>query len=153
MGNGVKHIIHKETKKITESLNLSKKVECYIRHPAFIIIKDHKPNFWNNTKCRRINPTKNKLELVIKRHLQKSSRLLLTPSNTTTVIERSKSLPQKDKWRFIKYDIVEFYPSILEELFNHSIPFARSITAISNPVIDIINYLRKSPLFDKASNG
>ena len=45
MGNGVKHIIHKETKKITESLNLSKKVECYIRHPAFIIIKDHKPNF------------------------------------------------------------------------------------------------------------
>ena len=56
--NGVKHKIAKETKKIAESLDLSKKMECYPSRPAFISIKDHKPNFRNNTKCRLINPAK-----------------------------------------------------------------------------------------------
>ena len=69
--NGVKHKIDKETKKIAESLDLSKKMECYASRPAFIIIKDHKPNFRNNTKCRLINPAKNELKLVSKKHLEK----------------------------------------------------------------------------------
>ena len=74
MGNGLKHRVNKETKKVVESLNLSKKVECYTRHPAFITIKDHKPNFRNNTKSRRINPAKNKLELASKKHLSHSNK-------------------------------------------------------------------------------
>ena len=47
--NGVKLKIDKETKKIAELLDLSKKIECYASCPAFIDIKDHKPNFRNNT--------------------------------------------------------------------------------------------------------
>ena len=35
----------KKLKKLAESLDLSKKMECYARHLAFINIKDHKPNF------------------------------------------------------------------------------------------------------------
>ena len=57
--NGVKHKIDKETKKIAGSLDLSKKMEWYASRSAFFIIKDHKPNFRNNTKCRLINPAKN----------------------------------------------------------------------------------------------
>ena len=60
-------------------------------------------------------------------------------------------LPQKDKSRFVKFGIVEFYPSISEELLNRSISFARSITTISNSVINIIHHSRKSLLFDKTS--
>ena len=60
-------------------------------------------------------------------------------------------LPQKDKSRFLTFDIVEFYPSISEKLLNRSILFARSITAISDSVINIIHHSRKSLLFDKTS--
>ena len=48
-------------------------------------------------------------------------------------------------------DIVEFYPSISEELLNRSISFARSITTISDLVINIIHHSRKSLLFDRTS--
>ena len=46
---------------------------------------------------------------------------------------------------------MEFYPSILEELLNRSIWFARSIATISETVINIIHHSRKSLLFDKTS--
>ena len=139
--NGAKHKIDKETKKIAESLDLSKKMECYASRPAFITIKDHKPNFRNNIKCRLINPAKNELGLVSKKHLEKIIANVANTTkvnqwqNTTTVIDWFKLLPQKDKSRFIKFDIVEFYPSISEELLNRSISFARSITTISDSVI------------------
>ena len=43
------------------------------------------------------------------------------------------------------------YPSKSEELLNCSISFARSITTISDSVINIIHHSRKSLLFDKTS--
>ena len=46
---------------------------------------------------------------------------------------------------------MEFYPSILEELLNRSIWFARSIATISETVINIIHHSRKPLLFDKTS--
>ena len=64
---------------------------------------------------------------------------------------RFKLLPQKDKSRFVKFDIVEFYPSLSEELLNHSISFARSITTISDSVINIIHHSRKALLFNRTS--
>ena len=41
--------------------------------------------------------------------------------NTTTVIDWFKSLKTTEKSRFVKFDIVEFYPSISEELLERSI--------------------------------
>ena len=61
-----------------------------------------------------------------------------------------KSLPQNDKPRFTKFDIVKFYPSVLEELLNRSISFVRSITTIRDSVINIIDHSIKSLLFNKA---
>ena len=55
------------------------------------------------------------------------------------------------KPRFIKFDIVEFYPSISEELLNRSISFARSITTINDSVINIVHLSRKFLLFNKTS--
>ena len=66
--NNVKHKIDKETKKIAESLDFSNKMECYASHPDFITIKDHKPNFRDNTKCQLINPAKN--EFIWKKSLR-----------------------------------------------------------------------------------
>ena len=147
----------KKLKKIAESLDLNKKIECYANRPAFITIKDHEPNFRNNTKFRPINPAKNELELASKKHLEEIIANVANTikvnqcQNTTTVLDWFKMLPQKDKSRFVKFGIVEFYPSISEELLNRSISFARSITTISNSVINIIHHSRKSLLFDKTS--
>ena len=137
-------------------LKLSKKTECYASRPAFITIKDHTTNIQNNAKCRLINSVKNELGLVSQKHLEK---IIANVANTTkvnqwrntTFIDWFKSLPQKDKLHFIKFDIVEFYPIILEELHFRSILFARSITAINDSGINIINHSRKSLLFDKTS--
>ena len=95
-------------------------MKCYVCRPAFIIIKDHKPNFRNNSKCRLINPAKNKLGLASKKYLEKISRMLQTPSKSIN----GKVLPLSEtglshfrkKTRFVKFDIVEFFPSISEEL-------------------------------------
>ena len=72
-------------------------------------------------------------------------------AKTTTVIDWFKLHPQKSKSIFIKIDIAEFYPSISEELLNCSISFARSISTISDSVINGIHHSRKSLLFHKTS--
>ena len=156
--NDVKRKIDKETKKIAESLDHVKKMECYASHPAFITIKDLKPNFSNNTKCRLINSKKNKLGLVSKKHLEEIianvANIMKVNQwrNATTVIDLFKLLPQKDKSRFIKFDIVEFCPSISEELLNRfARSFARSITTISESVINIIHHSRKSLFLKRTS--
>ena len=132
-------------------------MECYARRPSFITIKDNKPNFRNNTKCRLINPAKNELGLVSKKYLEEIIANVANTikvnqwRNTTTAIDWFKLLPQKDKSRFIKFDIVEFYPSISEKLLNRSSSFARSITTISESVINIIHHSRKSLFFQRTS--
>ena len=68
--------------KSTESLDLSKKMDCYASCPAFIIIKDHKRNFRNNTKCRLINPAKNELGVVSKKHLEE---IIVNVANTIKI--------------------------------------------------------------------
>ena len=80
--NVVKHKIDKETTEIAESLDLCKKMECYTTSRAFITIKDHKPNFRNNTKCRVTNPAKNQLGFVSKKHLRK---IIANVANTIQV--------------------------------------------------------------------
>ena len=118
-------------------------MECYASRPAFITVKDQKLNFRHNTKCRLINPAKNELRLASKKHLEEIIKNVANTirvnqwRNTTTAIDWFKLLPQKDKLRFAKFDNVEFYPSISNELLNCSISFARSITTTSGSVINI----------------
>ena len=102
---GVKHRITKETRKIAEQLNSFKKMDYHASRPAFITIKDHKPNFQNNTKCRLLNPSKSELGLTSKKLLEKiimnvANTIIVNQwRNTTTVRDWFKSLPQKGKSR------------------------------------------------------
>ena len=67
--------------------------------------------------------------------------------NTKSVIEWFKAI--KNKSSFIKFDIVEFYPSISKELLPKAIEYAQSVTTIEEKVIKTICHARKSLLFDK----
>ena len=50
-------------------------------------------------------------------------------------------------------DIVNFYPSITEKLFNEAINFARKLTPITDETIEIIKNARKSLLFSMKRRG
>ena len=71
--------------------------------------------------------------------------------NTSTVISWFKNIPSKSRSRFIKFDIVDFYPSITEDLLSRSLEYARTIEAIDEKVVKVIMHSRRSLLFDKDS--
>ena len=130
-------------------------MECYSDNPAYITLKDHKENFRNNTKCRLINPSKSEVGLVSKSYLGNIIASISKKTkvnqwrNTSTVIDWFKNLTDKQKRKFIKFDIAEFYPSISEDLLNKSIDYAKSFTTIGENVINAIKLARKSLLFSK----
>ena len=55
--------------------------------------------------------------------------------NTKSVIEWFEAIQNKSKISFIKFDIVEFYPSISKELLSKAIEYAQSVTTIEGKVI------------------
>ena len=72
-----------------------------------------------------------------------------THAHTQEVITWFKSIENKRSSSFIKFDIVDFYPSITKELLTKSINYAKSIPTIVEKVITTISHVRKSLLFDK----
>jgi hypothetical protein len=72
--------------------------------------------------------------------------------NTSSVVEWFKSLPDSKEKKFIKFDIVEFYPFIIEKLLAKVIEFAKTITAITVEEELIIWHSRKFLLFGRNSD-
>ncbi|KAL9966710.1 hypothetical protein ACROYT_G024826 [Oculina patagonica] len=60
-----------------------------------------------------------------------------------------KEHQEKSKHSFLVFDIVDFYPSISEELLKLSLTYAKQHTAISEEDVEIIMHSRKTLLFDK----
>ena len=50
--------INMEAKHISKKLELDNRIEGLAKNPAFISLKDHKPNFQSSLPCRLINPPK-----------------------------------------------------------------------------------------------
>ena len=118
-------------------------------------LKDHKVNFQNDPKCRLINPAKSEIGIISKHYLELINSKIREKTqmnqwrNTKSVIEWFKAIKNKSKSSFIKFDIVEFYPSISKELLSKAIEYAQSVTTIEEKVIKTIYHARKSLLFDK----
>ena len=62
--------INMEAKNIAKKIQLSDKIECLPKTPAFITLKDHKDNFQSSLHCRLINPSKSELGKVSKSILE-----------------------------------------------------------------------------------
>ena len=146
--------INKEAKKIAVNLKLEEKMESYADRNAFITLKDHKENFRRNPKCRLLNPAKSEVGLISKKILERINAEVRssTQSNqwrsTASVIQWFKNIKNKHNCKFLKYDIVEFYPSISENLLEKALTFAKTKCKITSEEIEIINHARKSFLFD-----
>lgn len=58
--------INKKAKAIVNNYKIAKGIDCLLITYPFITLKDHKPNFITNPKCRLINPSKSELGKVSK---------------------------------------------------------------------------------------
>ena len=112
--------IHAEAKLIAQSLKLDDRIESYPPRDAFIELKDHKENFSNHPKCRLINPAKSEIGKTSKQFLDNINFSLQKITsfdqwrNTKSVLDWVNTIPNKQNCKFLKFDIVEFYPSISE---------------------------------------
>ena len=57
--------------------------------------------------------------------------------------------PQQKRLQFLKFNIIDFYPSITEKLLSAAISFAKSFTQIDDDAIQIIQHSRKLLLFNE----
>eukprot|EP00795_Rhopilema_esculentum_P006594 gene6594-biopygen8103 len=122
--------IHAKNKIIAAKLGIDDRVDSTANKDAFITLKDHKPNFTNKPACRLINPTKSEIGKISKTILDRINHKITNShkfnqwKNTTSVIEWFKATESKHNNTFISFDVVDFYPSISQELLNRALDFA-----------------------------
>ena len=97
------------------------------KEECFITLKDHKPNFENNATARLIDPAENEIGRISKVILENISKELRNKlqlqqwNNTTTVINWCKKIENKSKYKFMIFDIKDFYSSTSKRLLDDSI--------------------------------
>ena len=89
---------------------------------------------------------KNKLDNINKRLC--TSLNINRRKNTASVIEWFKRIEQKYLYKFIIFDIKDFYTSIQEELLNKGLRFAKEYIDITSKDAETIYYTRKSVFFN-----
>ena len=150
--NIVNNIIE-DTKTVADTLDIADRMTTMAKNEAFITLKDHKSNFENNPKCRLINLAKSKLRRISKAYLHEINTNIRALTHvkqwrkTSTVIELFKNITHKCKHTFLPFNIVDFYPSISEDLLKKALTWASKITKILIQHIEVIMHARKSLLF------
>ncbi len=140
-------------KKIAENINLDNRIDALTARHAFVTLKDHTPNFQNNPTCRLINPAKSEIGVISQKILQRINSTVAAATNlnqwknTNSVISWFKSIPNKQLHSFITFDIIDFYPSISEELLAEALTFASQYAQITDEERSIIMQAKSSLLF------
>ena len=103
--------INNETKSIAKQLSIDDRMERMYENESYITIKNHKEHFPNKISCRLINPSKSDIRKISKTILDKVITKIVSLTNvnqwknSTSVIEWYKTIPNKDQYRFIIFDI------------------------------------------------
>ena len=129
-------------------------IERMYENETYITIKVHKENFPNTISCRLINPSKSDIEKISKTILDKIITKIVSLTNvnqwknSTSVIEWYKTIPNKDQYRYVIFDIENFYPLISLEFFHEALTSAKTLTDISETYVSIMMQARKTFLFN-----
>ena len=140
-------------KAIAKSLNIDDRVERLAERNAFITLKDHKANFNNRPTCRLINPCKSEIGKISKRLLEDINKKLTKTCklniwrNTKTVIDWFKNIQHPKEYKFIIFDVCDFYPSITKTLLDKALDFASLHTTITPEHRHIITHAKSALLF------
>ena len=119
-------------------------------------MKDHKENFESKPSVRLKNTAKNqtgyfskvildKIDVAIKNKLR-----LNQCKSTKEVIDWFASIGEKPLYKFVQFDIQEFYSSIKEPLLEKALKSAEEYIDIPTDDKAIIKHTRKSLLFNKS---
>ena len=147
--------IIKEERKIAKDLKLDNRIDALAEKECFITLKDHKPNFNNNPTSRLINPAKSEIGIISKKILERINNKIVSVTgakqwkNSDSVIEWFKNIPNKSSHSFISFDVVEFYPSITDDLLNKALTFASEFEEITEKERHIIVQAKNSLLFNE----
>ena len=147
--------IQQEDTKITVKLGIDDRVDITAKKEAFITLKDHKPNFANKRTCRLNNRTKSEVGKISKQILDRINKKIAAATkinqwkNTSSIIKRFNNIGDRDKHNFICFDIVEFYPSIGQDLLNKALDFASIYDKITAEERNIIIQAKNSLLTNK----
>ena len=104
-----------------------------------------------------INPAKSQIGKISKQLLQEINREIRDKTglnqwqSTKSVLDWFNGLDNKKPKHFLQLDIVEYYPSISEDLLDKAIEYARTILPIPDQSIKIIKHARRALLFNKSS--
>ena len=113
-----------------------------------------KPNFTNNPTCRLINPSKSEIGIVSKKILQRVNAKIVSTTdlnqwkNADSVLAWFNKIPNKPSYSFIT-DIIDFYPSISEDLLIEALTFAAQLDEITDKEKATIIQAKNSLLFDE----
>merc|ERR1712240_874092 len=135
--------INLEAKNLTKNLKINDRIKQLPLKNAYITVKDHKENFLTHPKCRLINPTKSDVGRIVKVKIDcinKAVRLkskLMQWTDTDQVLNWFTGL-EKQTYSFFKFDVVDFYSSISEELVTKSLKFAGKYTVVSTEDLSLI---------------
>ena len=149
--------IHTSHVKIVSDLDLQDRVFQTSRRQPFVTVKDHKPNFVNNTTCRLINPAKPEIGRISQKITASINTTVRNKTGfnqwqkTGAVINWFKQIKNKRKHKFIQFDVVNFYPSISANLLETAIEWARQFTPISDEQKHIIMESKKSLILPQGS--
>ena len=106
-------------------------------------------------QCRLINPAKTNIgkisKQIISKHLIKIREYTGSNqwTNTDGVLKWFSALKNKRDLTFLKFDILSFYPSISEKLFDETVNWTNRISALTTEELAIVKHSRKSFLFSK----
>ena len=113
--------------KIAKDLNLENRMEGHTPSNCFITIKDHKETFPSKIDVRLIAPSKSDIGKVSKKIIQRivcelNEKLRLNQwRDPCEVTKWFNNIKLKRNASFLKFDIVNFYPSISKELLERSL--------------------------------
>ena len=144
--------INKADKKIATKLELEDRIHSIVLCEACVNLKDHKENFENCIACRLINPTKSNIGKISQQILQHAINVIRSKTkmnqwkNTCSTVTWFENLPNKKNLHFIQFDIVNFYPSISENLLMQALQWAKNFTKFTDEEIEIILTCKKSLL-------
>ena len=145
--------VNKEAAEIALDLDIDDRVDQYIQSDAFITVKDHKESFPGRIECRLINPAKSNIGRISKQIISEAVLSIKNKTrsnqwiNTSQVIDWFKNLENKSSLAFLKFDIVAFYPSITQKLFNTAVSWSKQYHNFTEQQLDIIRNCKKSFLF------
>ncbi len=146
--------VESQSKSIANKLNLTDRINTTANREAFITLKDHKTNFENNPTCRLINPRKSEIGKISKQILDRINTKVIGSTgmnqwkNTKSVLAWFNSIPNKNQYSFIAFDVVDFYPSISIELLNAALDFALNYDDITEEEREIIIHAKTSCLYN-----